>query len=118
MSSASSPRSIWTQWIRPVKALSVAAVVVADGCGAVGADVEGLVGGEQHRHCVASTLPCADLGAVEVEGDGAALAEAAAVVGELHPHLVVAGGDVGVAVDVEPLQAEQVVAVGGLPSFT
>ena len=63
---------------------------------------------------VASTRPWPTGGAVDVEGDRAALGEAAAVVVELHPHLVVARGEVGVGVDLEVLDAEQVVAVGGL----
>jgi hypothetical protein len=40
------------------------------------------------------------------------LGRAAAVVVELHPHLVLTCGDLLAAFDLEPLQAEQVVAVG------
>src|SRR4029078_12494533 len=50
--------------------------------------------------------------AVEVEGDRAALREPAAVVRELHPDLVLSGGDRGLAIDLELLETEQVVAVG------
>ena len=42
---------------------------------------------------VASSATLTDLGAVDEERGGAALAQPAAVVGELHPDLVLAGGD-------------------------
>ena len=58
--------------------------------------------------------PFADLVPVEEQGDGAALAEASTVVGELHPDLVLARRDRRVTVDLEQLQAEQVVAIGRL----
>ena len=51
----------------------------------------------------------ADLPPVVVQGDGAALGETAAVVGELGPHLVGAGGEVLGGVDAEFLHAEEVV---------
>ena len=60
---------------------------------------------------VASTRPLADLGAVDVERRRAALAEPAAVVGELDPDLVLAGRDRLGTVDLELPEAEQVVAV-------
>ena len=60
---------------------------------------------------VASTRPAPTSLAVDEERDVAALAEAATVVGELHPHLVLPAGIVPVAIDLEPLQAEEVVAV-------
>jgi hypothetical protein len=72
------------------------AVVVADGCRGVAANVGCLVSREDHGDCSVHA-PLADLLPVEVERRGAALADAAAVVGELHPHLVLAGGDRAVA---------------------
>ena len=86
-------------------------IVVADRCAAVAANVGLVVQGEDHRLRPVDA-PLADLFAVDVEGDGAALGHAASVVGELHPHLVLAGRDLLVAFDLEALQAEQVVAVG------
>src|SRR5207247_7937111 len=53
----------------------------------------------------------ADLVSVDVERHGAALGEPAAVVGELHPHLMLPGWDRRITLDLEALQAEQVVAV-------
>src|SRR4029079_2190343 len=70
----------------------------------------GLVRREDQRHGYLYA-PLTHLIAVEVEGDGAALAGPAAVVSELHPHLVRSGRDRGVGLDLEALQAEQVVAV-------
>ena len=55
--------------------------------------------------------------AVDVQLDVAALGETAAVVGELHPHLVRARRDRGIAFDLEALEAEQVVAVRRAPIF-
>ena len=75
-----------------MKRAGLGAVVVADRGGAVAADVGGLVGREQHRHGRVDPA-LTDLGAVDVEGDGAALAQPAAVVGELDAHLVLAGRD-------------------------
>src|SRR3954471_16177657 len=92
----------------------LAVVVVADRGGGVSSDVGGLVRGEDQRHgCLDAAFT--GLVAVEVERDGAALCGAAAVVGELHPHLVRSGRDRGVGLDLEALQAEQVVAVGWTP---
>src|SRR3954447_24838747 len=66
-------------------------VVGGDAGSGVAPDVGRLVAREHHRdggfHPTLS-----DLAAVHVEGDGAALGEAAAVVGKLHAHLVIAGG--------------------------
>ena len=70
----------------------VGPVVVADGSGAVATEVQRLVRGEEHRHGVLDAA-LTDLVAVEVERDVAALGQAAAVVGELHADLVLAGGD-------------------------
>ena len=58
----------------------------------------------------------ADLVAVEVERHVAALGQTTAVVGELHADLVLAGGDGLLSVDLEALEAEEVVAVGR-PAF-
>src|SRR4051794_1355548 len=66
------------------------AVVLGDGCSGVAADVEGLVHGEEELVGALDAAPPDGL-AVDVEGDGAALADAAAVVGELHPRLMTAG---------------------------
>ena len=84
---SSSPTSICTQWILPVKRLVRGGVVGGDGGAGLVADVGRLVGGEDHR--LGGLDPAgADCGAVVVEGDVAALGEPAAVVGELHAHLV------------------------------
>ena len=81
--------SICTQCTVPVNSLSPVRVLVADAGAGVAADVGGLVAGEDHRNgCVDAAV--ADLVAVDVERDGRALGETAAVVVELHPHLVVA----------------------------
>src|ERR1700759_99661 len=71
-----------------------AVVVVADrGC-AVTSDVGGLVGGEDERPG-GGDAALSVLVAIEVERHGAALARPAAVVGELHAHLVRSGCDRG-----------------------
>ena len=115
-SSASSPRSICTQLTVPVKTLLFAFVVVADRGRGVAPDVGRLVRREDQRHgCLDAAFT--HLRSVQVERDGAALGEAAAVVRELHPHLVRSRRDRGVALDLEALQAEQVVAVGRAPGF-
>src|SRR3954454_4228824 len=56
------------------------------------AHVTGLVGAEQER-LGALDVALADRDAVDVQRHVAALADAATVVGELHAHLVLAGGD-------------------------
>ena len=109
-SSAAASTSSCTQRTSPGELAVLRAVVVAHRRRGVRADVGRLVGGEEHRHRAVDAA-VADLLAVEEERDVAALPEAAAVVGELHPHLVLAGGDLAVPVDLEPLQAEEVVAV-------
>ena len=97
-SSALSSMSICTQCTVPVNSLSPVGVVVADAGAGVAADVGGLVTGEDHGDGgVEPTL--ADLVAVDVEGDGRAFGETAAVVGELHTHLVIAGSQHAVAFD-------------------
>ena len=89
---SSSPRSICTQWILPVKRLRLGRVVGGHGGAGLVADVGRLVGGEDHR--LGGLDPAgADRGAVVVQRDVAALGEPAAVVGELHAHLVRAGRD-------------------------
>ena len=54
----------------------------------------------------------AGLGSVHEQLDVAALAEPAAVVGEFHPHLMLAGRHRVGAVDRELLNSESVVAIG------
>src|SRR6185369_5852635 len=85
-------------------------VVVADGRGRVRTDVARLVGREDQRNR-SFDAALAGLGAVDEERDRAALAEAAAVVVELHAHLMGAGRNRGVALDVELSKAEKVVGV-------
>src|SRR6478736_1036472 len=97
----------------PGEAAALRGVVVTDRRGRVRADVARLIGREDHRDGGLDAA-LAGLRAVEVEGDGAALAEAAAVVGELHAHLMGAGWDRPTALDGEVLDAEQVVGVLGL----
>src|SRR6478609_7593463 len=82
--------------------------VVADRGAAVRAEVGGLVAREEHGYGRIDPA-LAHLAAVEVERGRAALPEAAAVVGELDPDLVLAGRDRVLAVDLEALQAEEVV---------
>ena len=96
----------------PGERVAPGAVVIAHWGGAVCSDVRRLVRREHHGHRpIDATL--AHLATVEVEGDGAALGEAPAVVRELHPDLVLTRRDRRLTVGLEPLQAEQVVAVGG-----
>ena len=71
-------------------------VVVTDGHSGVAAEVAGLVTGVDHRDGGLDAA-LADLPVVDVERDEAALGQAAAVMGELHPDLVVAGRDGGFA---------------------
>ena len=104
---SSSPTSICTTSMRPLNLLAPA-YVGADRHAVVVADVGGLVGGEDQRLGDVDP-PGADADPVVVQGDGAALGETAAVVGELGPDLVVAGGQVLGGVDDEFLHAEQVV---------
>jgi hypothetical protein len=85
-------------------------VVVADRGGAVVADVSGLVA-EKIIGWVAPTPPLAELGTVDEQGDVAPLGQPAAVRGELGADLMLAGRDRLLAVDLEALQAEQVVAM-------
>src|SRR5215212_6480176 len=87
------------------------AIVVADRGTAVAADVGGLIRREQHR-LGPRNAALADLLTINEQGDGAALGQPAAVVGELHPQLMLARRDRPVADDLEPLQPEQVVAIG------
>jgi hypothetical protein len=113
-SSAAASRSIWTQFTSPVNSLLRGPVVLRHHRAALHADVAGVVGGEDHRR--GSGHPAlADPVAVQEQRDVAALAEPAAVIGELHPHLMLPGRYHPVALDVEALHAEQVVAVPGLP---
>ena len=80
--------------------------VVAGGVGGgdrgagVAADVGGLVEAPQREWVRSMTTDPASL-AVDVQGRGAALAEAAPVVGELEAHLMRAGVSASVAVTVE-----------------
>ena len=86
-------------------------IVVADRCTTVAADVGLVVQGEEIWRGPVEA-PLAGLLAVDVEGDRAAFAKAASIVGELHPHLVLACRDLLLPFDLGILQAEQVVAVG------
>ena len=80
-------------------------VVVAHGSRGVASHVGGLVGREDHGYRrLDVALPC--LLAVDVERDRAALAEPTAVIGELHPQLVLAGWNGILAVHLELLQPE------------
>ena len=83
-------------------------VVGGDGGAGLVADVGGLVGGEDHRlgdlHAAG-----ADVVSVVVQGDVASLGQSAAVVGELHPHLVGAFGDRRLGLGGELVDAEDVV---------
>src|SRR5687768_4564059 len=90
-------------------------VVVAHPRGAGAAHVARLMGREQHGYGRLDA-PLADPLPIQVEDDVAPLAEAAAVVGELHADLVLARRDGPVAVNLESLQPELVVAVGR-PAF-
>ena len=74
-SSAASSMSSWTQLTVPVKRLVAGRVVVAHRRAGVGADVAGLVGRVDHRDGGVDP-PVADLGAVDEEGDVAALGQA------------------------------------------
>src|SRR3954447_3071083 len=93
-----------------------ACVVVAHRGSAISSDICGLICGEDQRHgCLDAAFT--GLVAVEIERDSAALRRAAAVIGELHPHLMRARRDRGVGLDLEALQAEQVVAVRRTATF-
>ena len=85
---SSSPRSICTQLTLPLNALPCRAVVRRDRRAGLLADVAGLVGGKRSSAPSCSTRPSPTFCAVDIERHGAALAEAAAVVLELHAHLV------------------------------
>jgi hypothetical protein len=85
-------------------------IVVADGRAGVAADVGGFIQGVDVG--VGSFHPSAgDLVAVHIEGGGAALAEPAAVVGELHAQLMLAGAQGLLGGDGGALQAEEAVVV-------
>ena len=96
--------------ISPLKRLSPGLVLRRDRRAAVLADIAAVVGGEDHRQRGVD-LPLAGLLAVDEERRLAALAQAAAGVGELHAHLVLAGRDRLLGPDDEVLQAAPVVAV-------
>ena len=85
-------------------------VVGADRGTGVAADVAGFVYREDEGHGPFDAAFAVFM-AVEEEGDGAALAETAAVVGELDAELVAAGGDRRLAFDVCDLDTGAVVAV-------
>ncbi len=90
---SSSPMSSWTQWILPVNRLVAGGVVRGDGGAGLVADVGGLVGREDHRLGHLDAAGCPTGSPSWKQGDVAALGQSAAVVGELHPHLVLAGRD-------------------------
>src|SRR5690349_21538022 len=101
---------------RTGKDAAVAVVVVANRGGGVPSAVGGLIRGEDQRYrCLDATLT--GLVAIKVERHRAPLCGAAAVVGELHAHLMGSMRDRRVGVDLEALQPEQVVAVGRAPVF-
>jgi hypothetical protein len=110
-SSAASAMSICTHSTVPVKRLPSGVYWSLTG-DAVSEPMSQVSSPEKASGTVASRRPSPVLGAVEVEGDVAALAEFSAVVGELHAHLVGARRDGRVAGDVGVLHAEQVVGVG------
>src|SRR6201999_480380 len=85
-------------------------IVVADRRRRVGAEIGGLVAGEDQRHRPLDS-GLASFGAIDVEGYVAAFAEATAVVAELHPDLVLAGRQRLLAGDLEAGDPEQVVTV-------
>src|ERR1700742_2456844 len=72
--------------------------------------VTGFVCGESHRLRLLDSS-CADGLPVAIEGDGTPFAETAAVVTELHPHLMIAGRDGLIGGDEVVLDSEEVVAV-------
>src|SRR5215207_1734932 len=106
----SSPDDISISLMVPVKAVSPGGVVVWHRGEGVAADVGVLIPEGDPFGLLDPALT--DRPAVQVEGDGAALGEPAAVVGELHPHLMLARRDRLLGADDELLEAEQVVAEG------
>ena len=106
------PTSISTQLTLPVNLRL--AIVVGDRRAELVAEIEALVAGERHRRGPLDAA-FADRYAVDVQGDVSALAEPAAVVGELHAHLMGARRDGLRAVDVGLLEPEEVVAELRLP---
>src|SRR5688572_12343809 len=89
------------------------AQVTGDRSCRVGPDVRGLVGGEKHGHgridpSLAHSTP------VDKELDVSTLAQAPAVIAELDTDLMFAAGEGFLAVDLELLESEEVVAEGRL----
>ena len=74
-----------------IEGIAAWAVVRRDRGSAVLADVTAVISGEDHRKRHGN-VPFADLLAVNVQRRPAALAQAAAGIGELHAHLVLTGG--------------------------
>ena len=94
----------------------LAVVVGRDRRAALAADVCRLVGGKYHGDGLLNAS-FAHLPAVVVERDLAALGQAAAVVGKLHPHLVLARWDCLACLHREGLETEEVVSELCLSSF-
>src|SRR4029453_7726262 len=92
---------------------AVHGVVGGNGGAGFVADIRCLVGGEDHR-LGGSDAAGPDSCAVVVQGNVAALGQPAAVVGELHPHLVCAVRDRLVGLGGELLDAKHVVDELGL----
>jgi len=86
------------------------AVIRRDRGALILADVAGLIGGENHRYRHVDAA-LAVLLAVYIERDRAPLRQAAAVVLELHTHLVLAGGDRLGAFGEGQFDAQEVVAM-------
>ena len=86
---SSSPASSWTQLIVPVNSCPPRCSRRSPAC-PCRTEVARLVAGIDHRNRRVDAA-FADISAVDVERDGAALPKAATVVGELHPHLMGAG---------------------------
>src|ERR1039458_9136273 len=95
----------------PVELRAGTRIVVTNRCAAVATNVCLVVQGKEHRGAWLDA-PLAGLPAVDVEGDIATLAQAASIVGELHPNLVLARRNRLFAFDLRTLDAEEVVVVG------
>ena len=99
-----------------VESVAARAVIRGDGRAAVLADIAAVVGGEDHRLSHRNS-PFADLLAVDKERHLAALAEAAAGVGEFHADLVLANGERARGFNIVVVHSGDVVAVLELAAF-
>src|SRR5690606_10652429 len=93
-----------------VKGVAGRTIVGRNGRARVLADVETVIGREDGGQCRLDDA-FTDLGSIDVEGHLAALAWAAAVVGEFHAHLVVARRNRRGSLDDEVLEPAPVVAI-------